>query len=77
VLMDLKMPQLNGIEACRQIKKSLPKLPVVVQSAYSQQEEIKSALQAGCDDFLIKPIVKNVLIKTLIRFAEAKPGKKE
>lgn len=70
VLMDLKMPQLNGIEACRQIKKAKPELPVVVQSAYSQQEEIKSALEAGCDDFLIKPIVKTTLINTLIKFAE-------
>lgn len=66
VLMDLKMPILDGYEATKQIKKLYPALSVIAQSAYSQDEHIEKAKKAGCDDFLAKPIKKES-IKNLLK----------
>ncbi|MEN8119948.1 MAG: ATP-binding protein [Bacteroidota bacterium] len=56
VLMDLKMPVLNGFEATKLIKEFRPDLTIVAQTAYSAKEDIEKAKQAGCDDFISKPI---------------------
>ncbi|MBF02689.1 MAG: histidine kinase [Flavobacterium sp.] len=68
VLMDIKMPIMDGYEATQKIKKIRPKLPVIAQTAYSTEEDIKKAIEAGCDDFISKPIDKNVLKPILSRF---------
>jgi CheY-like chemotaxis protein len=69
LLMDLKMPNMDGYEAARQIKKLFPLLPVIAQTAYSQQSEKEKALLAGFDHFITKPIkqddLKNILLKYL------------
>ena len=62
VLMDIKMPQLNGCEATRQIKKLRPDLPVIAQSAFTAPEDREKALEAGCDRFIKKPISKKELL---------------
>lgn len=56
VLMDLKLPVMDGIEATTEIKKIDPDIPVIVQSAYSSPEEITRSFNAGCADYLVKPI---------------------
>jgi len=56
VLMDIKMPHMNGLDATRIIKSFAPDLKIIAQSAYSTLEDRKNALTAGCDDFLEKPI---------------------
>jgi PAS domain S-box-containing protein len=56
VLMDIKMPLLNGFEATKSIKRIRPELPVIAQSAYAMISEKEEALKAGCDDYLTKPI---------------------
>lgn len=63
VLMDLKMPVMDGFEATRQIKEAFPDLPVIAQSAYVVPEEKRKAMEAGCDAFLTKPIHSEVLKK--------------
>jgi len=68
VLMDLKMPEMDGFEATRQIKFLRPELPVIAQTAYSFPEEKEKAEQAGCDDYLSKPIKKMVLLKKIHQF---------
>ena len=68
VLMDIKMPIMNGYEATRLIKEHSPLLPVIVQSAFTSKEEKQKAKEAGCDAFITKPINKRellVLIKAL------------
>ena len=62
ILMDLKMPVMDGFEATRRIKSIYPKMPILAQSAYSAKEDINKALDAGCNDFLSKPIDKNTLL---------------
>ena len=61
VLMDIKMPVMNGLEATRLIKKIRPDLPVVAQTAYSSIEDRAKALSVGCNDFISKPISLEML----------------
>jgi len=65
VLMDLKMPVMDGYEATVLIKKIRPDLTIIAQSAFTSKEEKQKAIEAGCDGFISKPIDKNELF-TLI-----------
>lgn len=65
VLMDLKMPVMDGLEATRRIKETHPDIPVIAQSAFVASEEKKEAREAGCDAFLIKPINPEALKKLM------------
>ena len=70
ILMDLKMPILNGFEAAKQIKIVSPKIPIIAQTAYSTKEEKQKALSAGCDDFISKPINAETLTKKINKFLQ-------
>lgn len=61
VLMDIRMPIMDGYTATKKIKKIRPGLPIVAQTAYSTEEDIQKALDAGCDDFVSKPIDRKIL----------------
>lgn len=61
ILMDLKMPVMNGLEATIEIRKHYPSLPVIAQTAYAQPEERNLALQSGCNDHIEKPLIKEKL----------------
>lgn len=67
VLMDLKMPEMNGFEATSIIKQRHPALKIVIQSAYSGSSDRRRAVKAGSDDFLTKPISKEVLSELVYR----------
>jgi signal transduction histidine kinase/CheY-like chemotaxis protein len=72
VLMDIKMPVMDGYEATRLIKTIRPDLPVVVQTAYSTAEEKNVAVEAGCDDFITKPISEEILGTIIRRYLNGK-----
>lgn len=59
VFMDLRMPVMNGDEATRRIKQINSDIIVIVQSAYTSNDDLKKALDAGCDDYISKPINTN------------------
>ncbi|MFZ2430366.1 MAG: PAS domain S-box protein [Lutibacter sp.] len=61
VLMDIKMPKMDGHEATKRIKEFRPNLPIIAQTAYSTLEDKEKAILAGCNDFISKPISKDVL----------------
>lgn len=65
ILMDVKMPGMNGLEATAKIKQTRPKLPIIIQTAYAMQNDEKESLEAGCDDYITKPIKKEKLISLL------------
>ncbi len=67
ILMDIRLPELNGMDATREIKKIKPEVPVIAQSAYISQTDIKSALDAGCDDYITKPIDIRLLMNKIAR----------
>ncbi len=56
ILMDIKMPKIDGYEATKALKKINPDLLIIAQTAFSRDEDIKKAYDAGCDDFLAKPL---------------------
>lgn len=56
ILMDIKMPVMNGHEATEIIKSKFPDLPIIAQTAYSTEEDKKQAIKFGCDDFISKPL---------------------
>jgi len=68
VLMDLKMPVMDGLEATRQIKKFKPKLPVIAVTGYALKGDREIAIKAGCDDYLTKPVKKDTLIDKIRLF---------
>jgi CheY-like chemotaxis protein len=62
VLMDLQMPEMNGYEATQILKQRYPDLPVVAQTAFAMSDDREKALDAGCDDYLAKPIKSKDLL---------------
>lgn len=65
VLMDIKMPILNGIEAAKLIRSISPKIPMIAMSAYNLDQDRNAAMQAGYNDFLVKPFDKSQLMDIL------------
>ncbi|MBI9041103.1 PAS domain S-box protein [Lutibacter sp.] len=65
VLMDINMPIMNGYDATLKIKEFRPNLPIIAQTAYSTPEDKEKAFNAGCNDFISKPLNKD-LLKTII-----------
>jgi len=65
ILMDIKMPNMNGYEATKIIKKEYPSIPVIAQTAYAFYEDKGKAIDAGCDGYISKPIKINKLTSIL------------
>lgn len=65
VLMDIRLPLLNGYQATQKIKEFRPDLPIIAQTAYGMLSDREKALEAGCDNYISKPIKKKTLL-TLI-----------
>jgi len=65
ILMDLKMPGMDGYTATREIRKSDPRIPIIALTAYSQPEERRLAAEAGCTLFISKPIQKEKLFTSI------------
>ncbi len=68
ILMDLKMPVMNGIDAFREIQKMQSGIPVIAQTAYAQDADKKEALATGFTDYIIKPIKPVTLIRTVQKY---------
>ncbi|HYW95957.1 MAG TPA: response regulator [Bacteroidales bacterium] len=62
VLMDIQLPLLNGYETTREIKKIYPELPVIAQTAYAFQSDKEKCFEAGCIDYITKPIETTLLL---------------
>jgi CheY-like chemotaxis protein len=76
ILMDLSLPKLDGLTATRRIrqKKGLKRVPIVAVSAHDSPESRTEALEAGCDEYVTKPIDFDNLHAILERFVnEARP----
>jgi signal transduction histidine kinase/ABC-type uncharacterized transport system substrate-binding protein/ActR/RegA family two-component response regulator len=65
VLMDIKMPLINGYEATKKIKSQFPNLPVIAQTAFSTAAEKELAMKHGFNDFISKPISKEKLFELI------------
>ncbi|MCS3169223.1 MAG: ATP-binding protein [Bacteroides fragilis] len=61
ILMDIKMPNLDGLEATRIIRQLSAEVPIIAQSAYAYEHDRNAAEEAGCNDFISKPIAQEKL----------------
>ncbi|MGM0551954.1 MAG: PAS domain S-box protein, partial [Bacteroidota bacterium] len=66
VLMDLKMPKMDGYDATMRIKEFRPDIDIIAQSAYVTEADKKKALACGCSDFISKPINKKLLLAKIL-----------
>ncbi|RLD78163.1 MAG: hypothetical protein DRJ10_10780, partial [Bacteroidetes bacterium] len=72
ILMDMKMPVMDGYDATKKIKKIKPNTPIIAQTAYALPEEQKIGYEAGCDFYLSKPIDPINLINTIKKYLPEK-----
>lgn len=68
VLMDITMPEMDGIQALKAIKKSDPKALVVMCSAIGQQAMVTEAIQSGASDYIMKPYSAEKVLETIKKY---------
>jgi|BioPla2DNA2_1021312.scaffolds.fasta_scaffold11340_2 CheY-like chemotaxis protein/nitrogen-specific signal transduction histidine kinase/PAS domain-containing protein len=69
ILIDIKMPVVNGIEAIQTIRRESPSYPpIIAVSAYAYEKDKRELLNNGCNDFLVKPLDKDVLLATIHKY---------
>jgi len=68
VLMDLQIPIIDGYGATREIKKINADVPIIAQTAHVMSGEREKCLEAGCNDYLTKPIRLQILFDTLSKY---------
>lgn len=61
ILMDIKMPVMDGIEALKEIRRHTAELPVIMQTAYAFDTDRRTAEEAGCNGFITKPVMPREL----------------
>nr|NQU93357.1 PAS domain S-box protein [Bacteroidota bacterium] len=65
ILMDVKMPEVNGLDATKIIKEEKEYIPIIVQTAFAFESDIEKSLKAGCDDYISKPLNKRTLMEKI------------
>ena len=65
ILMDMKMPNLDGLDATKIIRELSPGVPIIALTAFAYDHDRKAALEAGCNDFLTKPFTQEKLKETI------------
>lgn len=68
ILMDIRMPDMDGLTATSEIKAINPNIPIIAQTAYALDGDREKALLAGCTDYISKPIRRNVLISKIMTY---------
>lgn len=62
ILMDIKMPEMDGCDVTKEIRKLNTDVPIIAQTAYALEEEKTKSLEAGCNAYITKPINKKDLL---------------
>ena len=65
VLMDISLPVMDGYEATRNIRRKFQSLPIIGLSAHAMQRDAEKAREAGCTDYLTKPVDEDLLLRKL------------
>lgn len=72
ILMDIKMPDLNGVDAAKKILELSPDVKIIAQTAYSTANDKDKALKAGFTEFMSKPIERSLLLNTIKKHLDLK-----
>lgn len=70
ILMDIRMPRMNGYDATRIIKSLKPHIPIISITAFAMSEDENKSIEAGCDQYISKPIRPSVLLEVISKFLE-------
>ena len=68
ILMDIKMPVMDGLAATRAIREKHPDLPIIALTANAFDSDREQALAAGCTDFLSKPVSSDLCLRTIAKY---------
>lgn len=68
ILMDMKMPVMNGYEATKKIRETNKEVVIIAQTAYALKQDRKKTLAAGCNDYISKPVDKEELIELIKKY---------
>lgn len=68
ILMDIKMPEMDGFEAAKRIKQIRSDIPIIAQTAFASRDDRMNSYKSGCDDYLTKPIEIELLISKINKF---------
>lgn len=68
VLMDMRLPEMDGYEATHRIKEMRPELPIIAQTAYTLSDDRKKCLDSGCNDYLTKPFTQSSLLGAISQY---------
>lgn len=72
ILMDLQMPEMNGYEATKSIKR-IRNIPIIAQTAYAMSDEKNKSMEIGFDDYITKPIQKDILLNAISKYFDFIP----
>jgi signal transduction histidine kinase len=70
ILMDIRLPGINGLELTETIKENYPDIPVIAQTAFAQQEDREQAMKSGCDDYIAKPVPMELLYAIIGKYLQ-------
>ena len=70
ILMDIKMPEMDSLEATRKIRTFNDHIPIVALTAYAMSDDREISLEAGCNDYISKPVRKSRIFSVLSRYLD-------
>lgn len=68
VLMDIKMPQMDGLTATKIIKETKPEIPVIAVTAFAMEQDKTAALESGCDEYISKPFHEETMLYMIKKY---------
>jgi CheY-like chemotaxis protein len=72
ILMDIRLPDMNGLNITRLLKKKNPYLIIIAQTAYASNTDINECIDAGCNDYISKPIDPQKMFELINKYMSAK-----
>jgi len=77
ILMDIKMPVLNGIEVTQKIRETNKDIPIIAVTAYAQKGDYERCIHSGCNEYVTKPIQRELLFDTIKKLGITVKNKNE